>query len=466
MYFGSDPSGMTETPALAIILAAGKGTRMKSTLPKVLHRIAGTSLLAHVFAVVDKAGIGRTCLVVAPGMNEVATTALELDPKIELFVQAEQQGTADAVKAARPALETFSGQVIVLYGDTPLLRPETLRAVRAELQGGADLVVIGFEAEKPTGYGRLLLDKNARLTGIREENDASAAERALTLCNSGIMGFRSAKTLLKLLDRIDSDNAKSEFYLTDAVALAHGDQLEARMVKSDSEEVLGVNSRSELSAAESLMQRRLRAEAMANGATLVAPETVFLSHDTRIGKDVVIEPHVVIGQHVVIEDGATIKAFCYIEGARIGAGATVGPFARLRPGASLAADAHVGNFVEIKQSEIGEGAKVNHLTYIGDTSVGARANVGAGTITCNYDGFDKHRTEIGAGAFIGSNTSLVAPVKIGEGAYIGSGSVISKDVAPDALALSRSEQEERPGWAAKVREQRRGKPKTGGNKRT
>jgi len=457
---------MTETPALAIILAAGRGTRMKSTLPKVMHRIAGTSMLAHVFAVVDKAGIGRTCLVVAPGMNEVAATALELDPKIELFVQAEQQGTADAVKAARPALETFSGQVIVLYGDTPLLRPETLKAVRVELRGGADLVVIGFEARKPTGYGRLLLDKNARLTGIREEKDASAAERALTLCNSGIMGFRSAKTLLDLLDKIDSDNAKGEFYLTDAVALARGAQLEARMVKSDSEEVLGVNSRAELAEAEALIQKRLRAEAMANGATLVAPETVFLSHDTRIGKDVVIEPHVVIGGRVVIEDGVIIKAFCYIEGARIGAGATVGPFARLRPGASLAANAHVGNFVEIKQSEIGEGAKVNHLTYIGDTSVGARANVGAGTITCNYDGFDKHRTEIGAGAFIGSNTSLVAPVKIGEGAYVGSGSVISKDVAPDALALTRTEQEERPGWAAKVREQRGKKPKAGGNTRT
>jgi len=466
VFFGSDPSGMTETPALAIILAAGKGTRMKSTLPKVMHRIAGASLLAHVFAVVRKAGIGRTCLVVAPGMNEVAATALELDPKIELFVQAKQQGTADAVKAARPALETFSGDVLALYSDTPLLRSETLNAIRTELRGGADLVVIGFEAEEPTGYGRLLLDENARLTGIREEKDASAAERALTLCNSGIMGFRSAKTLLGLLDRIDSDNAKKEFYLTDAVALARGDRLEARMVKSESEEVLGVNSRSELGAAETLMQRRLRAEAMANGATLVAPETVFLSHDTRIGKDVVIEPHVVIGERVVIEDGATIRAFCHIVGAHIGAGAVVGPFARLRPGASLAADSHVGNFVEIKQAEIGEGAKVNHLAYIGDASVGAGANVGAGTITCNYDGFDKHRTEIGAGAFIGSNSSLVAPVKIGEGAYVGSGSVISKDVAPDALALTRSEQEERPGWAAKVRERRGGKPKAGGNKRT
>ncbi len=457
---------MAETPSLAIILAAGKGTRMKSTLPKVMHRIAGASLLAHVFAVVKKAGIGRTCLVVAPGMDEVAATALELDPEIQLFIQAKQQGTADAVKAARPALETFSGQVLVLYGDTPLLRPETLNAVRTELQGGADLVVIGFEADKPTGYGRLLLDENAKLTGIREENDASAAERALTLCNSGIMGFRSAKTLLGLLDRIDSDNAKKEFYLTDAVALARGARLETRMVESNGEEVLGVNSRAELAEAEAAMQKRLRAHAMANGATLIAPETVFFSHDTTIGKDVVIEPHVVFGARVVVEDGATIRAFCHIAGARIGVGAVVGPFARLRPGANLAADAHVGNFVEIKQAEIGEGAKVNHLTYIGDASVGARANVGAGTITCNYDGFDKHRTEIGADAFIGSNSSLVAPVKIGEGAYVGSGSVIAKDVAADALALTRSPQEERPGWAAKVRERRGRKPKSSGNKRT
>ncbi len=457
---------MAETPSLAIILAAGKGTRMKSTLPKVMHRIAGASLLAHVFAVVKKSGIGRTCLVVAPGMDEVAATALELDPEIQLFVQAKQQGTADAVKAARPALEKFSGQVLVLYGDTPLLRPETLNAVRIELKGGADVVVIGFEAEKPTSYGRLLFDENARLTGIREEKDASAAERALTLCNSGIMGFRSAKTLLGLLDRIDSDNANKEFYLTDAVALAHGARLETRMVESSGEEVLGVNSRAELAEAEAAIQKRLRAHAMANGATLIAPDTVFFSHDTRIGNDVVIEPHVVFGAGVVVEDGATIRAFCHIAGARIGAGAVVGPFARLRPGANLAADAHVGNFVEIKQAEIGEGAKVNHLTYIGDASVGARANVGAGTITCNYDGFDKHRTEIGADAFIGSNSSLVAPVKIGEGAYVGSGSVIAKDVAADALALTRSPQEERPGWAAKVRERRGRKPKSSGNDRT
>ncbi|HET9274001.1 MAG TPA: bifunctional UDP-N-acetylglucosamine diphosphorylase/glucosamine-1-phosphate N-acetyltransferase GlmU, partial [Methyloceanibacter sp.] len=349
------------------------------------------------------------------------------------------------------------------YGDTPLLKSETIGKLRRELQSGADLVVIGFETPTPTGYGRLLLDERGRLIGIREEKDASAEERAITLCNSGLMGFRSGKTLLDLLGRIGNDNAKGEYYLTDTVALARGDRLETRMVTSDSEEVLGVNSRAELAEAEALMQKRLRARAMAEGATLRAPETVFLSHDTVIGKDVVIEPHVVIGPKVGIADGVTIRSFCHIEAARIGEGATIGPFARLRPGADLARDAHVGNFVEIKQAEIGEGAKVNHLTYIGDASVGARANVGAGTITCNYDGVEKHRTEIGAGAFIGSNSSLVAPVKIGEGAYVGSGSVISKDVPADALALTRAPQEERPGWAAKLRARRKGKSKDGGN---
>ena len=456
---------MTQNSALAIILAAGKGTRMKSEQPKVLHRLAGAPLLAHVLQAAKSAGLDRLAVVVGPGMDQVGAIATKLDPKIAVFVQAKQLGTADAVKAARRALEEFDGKVLVLYGDTPLLRPETISKVSGELDAGADLVVIGFETANPAEYGRLLLDDRGRLVGIREERDASPGERALTLCNSGIMGFRSAKTLLGLLGRIGNDNAKGEFYLTDTVALARGDRLETRMIVCNTEEVLGVNSRAELAEAEAVMQKQLRACAMAADATLIAPDTVFLSHDTAIGKDVTIEPHVVIGAGVIIEDGATVRSFCHIEGARIGQGAIVGPFARLRPGADLAKDAHVGNFVEIKQAEIGEGAKVNHLTYIGDASVGAHANVGAGTITCNYDGFAKHRTEIGAGAFIGSNSSLVAPVKIGEGAYIGSGSVISKDVPPDALALTRAPQEERPGWAAKIREQRGRKPKDG-NKET
>ncbi|MGE5260227.1 MAG: bifunctional UDP-N-acetylglucosamine diphosphorylase/glucosamine-1-phosphate N-acetyltransferase GlmU [Actinomycetota bacterium] len=456
---------MTPPASLAIILAAGKGTRLKSAIPKVLHKLAGAPMLAHVLATAHASGIGRLALVVGPGMDDVAKAATAPDQKLQVFIQPEQQGTADAVKAARPAFEDFKGHVLILYGDTPLLRPETLKAVGAELNAGADLVVIGFEAENPTGYGRLLLDERGRLMAIREEKDASDQERALTLCNSGIMGFRSAKTLLGLLARIGKNNAKGEFYLTDAVALASGDKLEARIVLGSGSEVLGVNSRAELAEAEAALQQRLRARIMAEGATLIAPETVFVSHDTKIGKDVLIEPHVIIGQRVTIADGAIIKSFSYMEDARIGEGATVGPFARLRPGADLARGAHIGNFVEIKQSEIAEGAKVNHLTYIGNASVGARANIGAGTITCNYDGFAKHKTEIGAGAFIGSNSSLVAPVKIGEGAYIGSGSVISKDVEADALALSRAPQEERKGWAARARAQR-GKAKDSGNKGT
>ncbi|MGZ5917888.1 MAG: bifunctional UDP-N-acetylglucosamine diphosphorylase/glucosamine-1-phosphate N-acetyltransferase GlmU [Methyloceanibacter sp.] len=450
---------MTQPSALAIVLAAGKGTRMTSALPKVLHKLAGAPLLAHVLKAAAHAGVNRSCLVVAPGMETVSAAAQALDPTLTVFVQAKQHGTADAVRAARAAFDGFAGPVFVLYGDTPLLRSETLLAVGQALEEGADLVVIGFKASDPTGYGRLQFDAKERLIGIKEEKDASEAERALTLCNSGIMAFRSSKVLADLIERIGNDNAKGEFYLTDAVALARAAGLDARMVRADGAEVLGVNSRMELAHAEAALQQRLRAAIMTNGATLVAPDTVTLSHDTVVGKDVLIEPNVVIGEGVAIADGAIIRGFCHIEGASIGAGAVVGPFARLRPGARIAQGAQVGNFVEIKQAEIGEGAKVNHLTYIGDASVGSGANIGAGTITCNYDGFAKHRTEIGAGAFIGSNTSLVAPVKIGEGAYIGSGSVISKDVAPDALALTRSPQEERAGWAARMRARWSRKPK-------
>ncbi len=442
---------MTQNSALAIVLAAGKGTRMKSDIPKVMHALAGAPLLVHVLAAAKAASVDKICVVVGSAMAEVAHVARSLDPNLPVFVQPEQLGTADAVKAAQAGFARFAGPVIVLYGDTPLLRPETIGRLRQELKDGADVVVIGFETRDPTGYGRMLLDARGKLLGIREDKDASAEERALTLCNSGIMGFSSGKVLTDLLARIGSANAKGEFYLTDAVALARADGLDTRMVRGDADEVLGVNSRAELAQAEAAMQQRLRAKAMAQGATFVAPETVFLSHDTKIGRDVVIEPNVFFGPGVIVEDGVTIHGFCHVVAAQIGAGAEVGPFARLRPGAELGPNTKVGNFVEIKKSQVGEGAKVPHLTYIGDTSVGARANIGAGTITCNYDGIAKHRTEIGAGAFIGSNSSLVAPVKIGEGAYIGSGSVISKDVAPDALALTRAPQEERPGWAARFR---------------
>ena len=442
------------TQALAVVLAAGKGTRMKSDLPKVLHRLAGAPMIGHVLGAAGAAGIARAALVVGPGMDAVGEAGLAVVPEAQVFVQSEQLGTADAVKAAAPAYEACGGPVLVLYGDTPLLRAETLKAVLGELEAGADLVVIGFEAADPTGYGRLLFDDKSRLQGIREEKDATPAERALTLCNSGIMAFHASATLSDLLSRIGNDNAKGEYYLTDAVALAHQDRLQTRVVLSNGEEVLGVNSRSELSVAEGLMQRRLRAAVMEHGTTLVAPDTVFLSYDTVVGRDVVIEPNVIMAPGVTIEDGAMIRGFCHLERARVGAGSTVGPFARLRPGAELAPGAHVGNFVEIKNAKVAEGAKVNHLTYIGDASIGPNANIGAGTITCNYDGFSKHRTEIGAGAFIGSNSSLVAPVKIGDGAYVGSGSVISKDVPDNALALTRATQEERDGWASKVRQRR------------
>jgi len=442
---------MTEASTLAVILAAGKGTRMKSDVPKVMHALAGRPMLAHVLGAAKEAGVGKISVVVGPGMDEVGSLAKSLDADAEVFVQAGQLGTADAVKAAEPSYAGVTEPVLILYGDTPLLRAATLDLLMQELAQGADVVVAGFETENPTGYGRLLLDARGYLVGIREEKDASEGERALTLCNSGIMGFRSAKTLAGLLGRIGNDNAKGEFYLTDAVALAHADGLDTRMITADGAEVLGVNSRAELAEAEALMQQRLRKKVMAEGATLVAPETVFLSHDTRIGRDVLIEPNVVMGPGVVIEDSAIIHGFCHFVGAHIGKNAEIGPFARLRPGAVLGPGAKVGNFVEIKKSDIAEGAKVNHLTYIGDTSIGAGANIGAGTVTCNYDGIAKHRTEIGAGAFIGSNSSLVAPVKIGEGAYVGSGSVISKDVADDALALTRAPQEERPGWAARFR---------------
>jgi bifunctional UDP-N-acetylglucosamine pyrophosphorylase / glucosamine-1-phosphate N-acetyltransferase len=444
------------TQALAVVLAAGKGTRMKSDLPKVLHRLAGAPMLAHVLRSAASAGVSRSALVIGPEMEAVGEAGLAVAPDAQVYVQSEQMGTADAVKSAVAAYETADGPVLVLYGDTPLLRPETLKAVLGELEAGADLVVIGFEAADPTGYGRLLFDDKSRLAGIREEKDATAAERALTLCNSGIMAFRSGETLSGLIARIGNDNAKGEYYLTDAVGLAYQDGFQTRVVLSHGDEVLGVNSRSELAVAEALMQRRLRDAAMEHGATLVAPETVFFSYDTVVGRDVCIEPNVIFGPGVTVEDGVTIKGFCHFEQARIGANVTIGPFARLRPGADLAPGAHVGNFVEIKNSHVAEGAKVNHLSYVGDATVGAKANIGAGTITCNYDGFAKHRTVIGAGAFIGSNSSLVAPVKIGDGAYVGSGSVISKDVPDDALALTRSKQEERDGWASKVR-QRRGR---------
>ncbi len=442
---------MATAAPLIVILAAGKGTRMNSALPKVLHKVAGRSMLGHVLALANTVTDATVAVVVGPGMDEVRAEVTRLSPAARVFVQENQSGTADAVLAARPALEEHSGDVIVLYADTPLIEAGTLTALGDALDAGAGVAVLGFEARDPTGYGRLITVGEATLLAIREHKESSPEERKITLCNSGVLAFR-LPDLLGVLSRIGNANSKGEYYLTDAVEIARADGVRAAVVRCPEDDVLGVNSRSQLAVAERIWQDRSRQRVMDDGATLTAPETVFLSYDTVIGRDVIIEPHVVFGPGVTIADGAEIKAFCHIEGASIGPGARIGPYARLRPGATLGPDVHIGNFVEVKNVAVGPGAKANHLAYLGDGSVGAGANIGAGTIFCNYDGFFKHKTEIGEGAFIGSNSSLVAPIKIGDGAYVGSGSVITKDVAAGALALERSAQEDRPQWAAKFRE--------------
>ncbi len=441
---------MSRPSLLVVVLAAGQGTRMKSALPKVLHKIGGRSMLGHVLAVAQQTRADKLAVVVGPGMEAVRAEALDHAPQARVFVQTAQRGTADAVLAAREAIAGHTGDVLVLYADTPLLLASTLDDMRAALDEGAGIAVLGFKAADPTGYGRLLTDNSKWVRAIREDKDASDEERRVQLCNSGVMAFRLGD-VLGVLSRIGNANAKGEFYLTDAVEIAGADGVRAAVVTCAEEDVLGVNARDQLAAAEAIFQRRARSAVMREGATLIAPETVWLSYDTRIGRDVVIEPNVFFGPGVTVEDGAEIMANCHFEKAHIGRNARVGPFARLRPGADVGTAAHVGNFVELKNVTLGEGAKANHLSYLGDGSVGAGANIGAGTIFCNYDGFNKHRTEVGEGAFVGSNTSLVAPVKVGDGAYIGSGSVITKNVAAGALALERSSQEERPGWAAKFR---------------
>lgn len=441
---------MSPRPLLVVVLAAGQGTRMKSALPKVLHKIGGRSMLGHVIAAAQSLEADALSVVVGPGMDKVRAEAVAQEPAARVFVQEKQQGTADAVLAAREALAAHKGDVLVLYADTPLLPPETLGALRARLDAGAGIAVLGFEAKDPAGYGRLLTDGDGWLAAIREEKDASEAERAVRLCNSGVMAFR-LDDVLGVLTRIGNNNAKGEYYLTDAVEIARASGAKAAVVTCAEEDVLGVNSRDQLAVAEGIFQKRARLAAMREGVTMIAPETVWLSYDTKLGRDVVIQPNVFFGPGVSVDDDAEILANCHFERAHIGKGARVGPFSRLRPGADIGPDAHVGNFVELKNAQLGKGAKANHLSYLGDGSIGAGANIGAGTIFCNYDGFFKHRTEIGEGAFVGSNTSLVAPLKVGAGAYIGSGSVITKDVAADALALERSPQDERPGWAAKFR---------------
>ena len=441
---------MTNSKSLALVLAAGQGTRMRSARAKVLHEIANRSMVSHVLETARKSGLSDAILVIAPGMDDVETAARSVNPEARVFHQKEQLGTAHAVLAARDALEGFSGDVVVLYGDTPLLRPETITAILDTLRGGADISVLGFEAENPTGYGRLITDSSGSLTAVREEKDATSEEKSIRLCNSGVFAFQG-QHLPNLLDRIGNDNAKGEYYLTDAVEIACADGLKTAIVVCAEAEVMGVNSKVQLAMAEAELQSRLRAQALDAGVTLIAPDTVFLSSDTTFGSDVVVEQNVIFGPGVTVGDGARIRAFSHLEGACVGKYAIIGPYARLRPGADIGDSVRVGNFVEIKNATLEEGAKANHLAYIGDSHVGAGANLGAGTITCNYDGFSKHRTEIGKGAFVGSNTALVAPVKVGDGAFIGSGSVISRNVPADSLVVTRGPLDQREGWAAKMR---------------
>ena len=436
---------------VSIILAAGEGTRMKSQRPRVLHEVGGLSLLGHALSAVAAAGAEAATVVIGPDRPEVAREAATPFPAAELAIQRERRGTAHAVLAARESLRRGYDDVIVAFADTPLVRPETFAALRAGLATGAAVVVLGFEAVDPTGYGRLV-ERDGELEEIVEHKDATGAQRAIKLCNAGLMAL-SGEHALEILEAIGDHNAQREFYLTDAVAIARARGLHAKVLRAPESEVHGVNDRVQLATAEAEFQQRKRLAVMKGGATLIAPETVFFSFDTQVGSDVLIEPNCVFGLGVSIADGAVIHAFSHFEGAEIGPGAIVGPFARLRPGAKLAERAKAGNFVEIKNSEIGVGAKVNHLTYIGDASIGPGTNVGAGTITCNYDGINKDRTTIGANAFIGSNTSLVAPITVGDGAYIASGSVLTEDVPADALALGRARQVNKPGYAPKIREQ-------------
>ncbi|WP_207459922.1 bifunctional UDP-N-acetylglucosamine diphosphorylase/glucosamine-1-phosphate N-acetyltransferase GlmU [Azospirillum sp. SYSU D00513] len=440
---------MTNRPLACVILAAGKGTRMKSDMPKVLHRVAGRPMVGHVLAAVQALEPDRVVVVVGPGMEQVASAVAPFPTA----VQTEQLGTADAVRASFGLLEGFTGDVIVLYGDTPLVSPDTLRAMVAARRGAEDpaVVVLGMRPDEPGAYGRLILDGRGGLEKIVEYLDASAEERAVTLCNAGLMAFDGAR-MFDLIGRIGSDNAKGEFYLTDAVQIARASGMACAVVEADPSEVVGVNSRAELAEVEKLLQRRLRRAAMDGGATLIDPDSVFFSADTRLGRDVVVGPGVVFGAGVTVGDRVEIKPFCHLEQVTIDAGAQIGPYARLRPGARIGADVHIGNFVEVKNAVVEPGAKINHLTYVGDARVGAKANIGAGTITCNYDGFSKSHTDIGAGAFIGSNTALVAPVSVGDGAIVGAGSVVTANVEANALVVSRARQQSYPGWATRFRE--------------
>jgi len=437
-------------PIAAIILAAGSGTRMKSDTHKVLHAIAGKPMLLHLTDAFAAAGAAEKVVVVGARREQVEAAVAPLGVKIAH--QGEQLGTAHAALMAREALAGFDGIVIVAFGDTPFLSAQTIAAMAARLDAtdAPRVAVLGFRPDDAKAYGRIIADADGAIAKMVEYKDATSEERAVDLCNSGVTAVRAAD-LWPLLDRVGNDNAAGEYYLPDIVMLALADGDRAVVVETDADEVIGINSRAELAYAEDRWQAARRAQAMADGATLIAPQTVWFAHDTVLGRDVTVEPNVVFGPGVSVADGVTIRAFCHIEGATIATGAEVGPYARLRAGTVLGEKSKVGNFVETKKAVLGKGAKANHLTYLGDAQVGEGANIGAGTITCNYDGFFKYPTLIGAGAFVGSNSALVAPVSIGDGAIVGAGSVVTKDVEADALALVRPEQIARAGWAKRFR---------------
>jgi bifunctional UDP-N-acetylglucosamine pyrophosphorylase/glucosamine-1-phosphate N-acetyltransferase len=432
-----------------VVLAAGMGTRMKSAMPKVLHKIAGRSMLAHVLLAGRALGAHRAVVIHGPDMPGVLKEAAAAMPGCSFAEQRERLGTGHAVSMARDALTGFTGRVVVLYGDVPLIRTETLQALLAKLDAKHKMAVLGFDAANPFGYGRMITRGKA-LLDIREQLDASAAERKITLCNSGIIAIDN-HLLWQLVPKLSNKNAKGEYYLTDLVKLANKAKTKVALSVCGEMEVAGVNDRNQLSVLEREFQREARRAAMAGGATLIDPDTVYFSADTKLGRDVVIEPNVFFGPKVVVGDDVEILANSHIEDTKISNGARIGPFARLRPGAEIGENAHIGNFVEVKKAVIGKGAKANHLTYIGDAIVGAGSNIGAGTITCNYDGYEKHLTEIGENVFVGSNTSLVAPVKVGAGSNIAASSVITKEVPPDSLAVSRAELIIKDGWAKRYR---------------
>ena len=438
-------SNMSDRSCLAVILAAGEGKRMKSSIPKVLHPVAGLPMVAHVVRAASSAGVGAVAMVVGRGAEDVEAAVRPFAENVSVHVQTERLGTAHAVLAAREAIANGFDDVVIMFGDTPLVDEAALSKARGKLAAGADIVVMGFHPADPTGYGRLV-EHDHKLFAIVEDKDANPDQKKIGYCNGGLMAI-SGKHALSLLEAVGNKNAKGEYYLTDIVSIGHARGLHAVSVEVDAASVLGVNTRVELAGAEALFQARTRKSMMLAGVSMTAPETVFFTWDTEIGAETNIEPNVFFGHGVKIEGGVTIRAFCHLEGAKVAAGSEIGPYARLRPGADLRAKSKAGNFVEIKKAVIGEGAKVNHLSYIGDAEIGAGANIGAGTITCNYDGYNKQLTQIGAGAFIGSNTALIAPVSVGANSIVAAGSVITKNVPDDAVAYGRAKQEIREGRA-------------------